>query len=94
MDGCEQLFNNQPVRLADTLARGGGSSNIQSNLIRCDEREAVSDTLGKSDSAHRARGPTPHEGWAPHMGQFLQGGNFGCFVSFFFFKVEPLCDQT
>ena len=67
MDGCEQPCNNQPVRLADTLARGGGSSNIQSNLIRCDEREAVSDTLGKSASAHRARGPTPHEGWAPHM---------------------------
>ena len=29
----------------------------------------------------------------PHMGQFLQGGNFGCFTSFFL-KVEPSCDQT
>ena len=27
-----------------------------------------------------------------HMGQFLQGGNFGCFVSFFFLKVELSCD--
>ena len=26
-----------------------------------------------------ASGPTP-----AHMGQFLQGGNFGCFVSLFF----------
>ena len=25
---------------------------------------ALSDTLGKLTSAHRARGPTPHEGWA------------------------------
>ena len=29
-----------------------------------------------------------------HMSQFLQGGNFGCCMSVFFFKVEPLCDQT
>ena len=28
-----------------------------------------------------------------HMGQFVQGGNFGCFM-FFFSKVDPLCDQT
>ena len=34
--------------------------------IRCDGREAVSDNLGKSDSAQRARGPTPYEGWVPH----------------------------
>ena len=26
--------------------------------------EALSDTLGKLTSAHLARGPTPHEGWA------------------------------
>ena len=32
-------------------------------------------------------------GAPPHMGQFLQGGNFGCFTSFFL-KVEPSCDQT
>ena len=28
-----------------------------------------------------------------HMGQFLQGGNFGCFLSLFL-KVERLCDET
>ena len=27
-----------------------------------------------------------------HMGQFLRGGNFGCFMSLFF-KVEPLCPR-
>ena len=29
-----------------------------------------------------------------HMGQFLQGGKNGRLMSFFFFKVEPPCDQT
>ena len=30
-----------------------------------------------------------------YMGQFLQGGNFGHFVSYFFLqKVEPSCDQA
>ena len=29
-----------------------------------------------------------------YMGQFLQDGENSCFVSFFFLKVEPPCDQT
>ena len=29
-----------------------------------------------------------------HMGQFLQGGKNGCFVSLFFFYGEPSCGQT
>ena len=29
-----------------------------------------------------------------HMGQFLQGGKNGRLMSFFFFKVEPPCEQT
>ena len=29
-----------------------------------------------------------------YMGQFLQGGKNGRLMSFFFFKVEPPCDQT
>ena len=34
--------------------------------------EALSDTLGKSVSAHRPGGPTPREGWA-----LLAGGRVG-----------------
>ena len=30
----------------------------------------------------------------PYMGQFLQEGENGCFVSYFFQKVECLCDLT
>ena len=29
--------------------------------------KAEFDTLGKTESAHRAGGPTPHEGWVPHL---------------------------
>ena len=34
------------------------------------------------------------EFYAAHMGQFLQDGENCCFMSFFFLKVEPPCDQT
>ena len=41
-----------------------------SNVIR---GEAVFDTLGKTESAHHAGGPTPYKGWVPLL-RWVRGG--------------------
>ena len=40
------------------------------NVIR---GEAVFDTLGKTESAHHAGGPTPYKGWVPLL-RWVRGG--------------------
>ena len=57
------------------------------NAIDVKAFHLVGDSLGNCGSL-----PQPSQGLLiQHMGQFLQGKNFCCFVSYFL-KVEPSCD--